>query len=72
MTKVIIDSFDTEEQAVAFVAWFKKHTETNGIKLLTTEGLQEVEWDGVDLYMTNKQQIVVNIVMYDVPHEDDY
>jgi hypothetical protein len=70
MTKVIIDSFDTEEQAVAFVDWLKRKFDYTKCKLVTTEGLMIPVWDGVDTDNTNKHQITVNIVV-DVYDEDE-
>lgn len=62
MCKVIIDSFDTQEQAVAFVDWFRKRCDASKVELLTTEGLHVVEYDGVDTRQTSDDQIIVNVV----------
>ena len=63
MTKVTIDSFDTEEQAVAFVDWFRRNS--SKIKLITTQGVYSPEWDGVDHYATDDSNITVNIAVYE-------
>ena len=68
MTKVVIDSFDTEEQAIAFVDWFRKQMFSYKCKLITTEGTMLPEWDGVDLAQTNKEQITFNIIVF---NQDD-
>jgi hypothetical protein len=65
MTSVLIDSFDTEEQAVAFVDWFNKQCRAGKVKLITTQGLKFVEYDGVDTYQTNKENITINIIVDD-------
>ena len=70
MTKVIIDSFDTEEQAVAFVAWLRRRFDTDSCRLLTTQGSMLPCWDGVDSSQTNSSQITINIVV-DAECEDE-
>jgi len=67
--KVIIDAFDTEEQAIAFIDWFKKQADKGSIKLLTTDGLQEVQWDGVDTSANTDEHLVFNIC---VDYVDEY
>lgn len=59
--KVVIDAFDTEEQAVAFIDWFKKQADNGKIALLTTDGLMDVQWDGVDIGANTQDKMVLNI-----------
>ena len=59
--KVVIDSFDTQEQAVAFIDWFKKQSDNGKIGLLTTDGLMDVQWDGVDIGAKTSDKMVLNI-----------
>jgi hypothetical protein len=61
-TKVLIDAFDTEEQAVAFVNWLSKRLNGNACRLVTTDGVWFPYFDGVD---TNSEFTCVNIVMDD-------
>lgn len=70
MTKVVIDSFDTEEQAVAFVDWFRRNS--HKISLLTTEGTVYPEWDGVDHDGTNKDVITVNIAVFSAEEDEGF
>lgn len=63
MTKVIIDSFDTEEQAIAFVDWLKRKFELNQCRLITTQGIMLPYWDGIDQSDTDSTQITMNIVV---------
>jgi hypothetical protein len=70
MTKVIIDSFDTEEQAVAFVDWFRRHSA--GISLLTTTGTVSPEWDGVDHDNTDSDTITINISVFTEDDDIDF
>ncbi len=62
---VIIDAFDTQEQAVAFVDWLKKKTDQGSCQILTTQGLEYVQWDGVDTNSSDADQTVVNICTYE-------
>lgn len=72
MCKVIIDSFDTEQQAVAFVDWLKKQFDSRKSMILTpSHGIQFVDWDGVDTSQSDNTQIVVNIVLDDDNYIDD-
>ncbi len=59
--KVVIDAFDTEEQAVAFIDWLNKKSDNGEIGLLTTDGLMDVQCDGVDRDSFTDSQMVVNI-----------
>lgn len=70
MMKVVIDSFDTEEQAVAFVDWLSRRSAKDSIRLLTTEGMKSVYYDGVDTNDERPDTIVINIVVDDVEDED--
>lgn len=63
MTKVVIDSFDTEEQAVAFVDWLKRKFDKDMCRLITTQGTMLPYWDGIDQSQTDSTQITVNIVV---------
>ena len=63
MTKVVIDSFDTEEQAVAFVAWLKRKFDKDMCRLSTTQGIMLPYWDGIDQAQTDSTQITLNIVV---------
>ena len=70
--KVIIDAFDTEEEAVCFVDWLRKQFDNSRCKLICTEGPVVPEWDGVDLGSTSSEQITVNIVVYsDIGNDED-
>ena len=69
--KVIIDSFDTEEQGVAFIHWLSKQSYADNIKLLTTQGLMSVQYDGVDTSSSSSDKLVVNIVVDSYIEEDD-
>lgn len=64
MTKVIIDSFDTEEQAVAFADWLNKQMYMLKCRLVTTQGVMLPSWDGVDTNETDEHKITVNICVY--------
>ena len=70
MTKVVIDSFDTEEQAIAFVDWLKKQCDNGKVTMLTTQSYKSVDYDGIDHSMTNHIQITVNITTSDI-YEDE-
>jgi len=72
MTKIIIDSFDTEEQAVAFVNWFKKQSQLGRCNILTIDGGLAVDFDGVDLNQTNKEQIVFNVSIYNLEEDEGF
>lgn len=72
MTKVVIDSFDTEEQAVAFVDWFKKQSQLGRCNLVTTDGGLGVDFDGVDLAQTSKEQITFNIIIYLLEEDEGF
>lgn len=63
MTKVVIDSFDTEEQAVAFVDWLKRKFDKDSCILITTQGSMLPYWDGIDQSQTDSSQVTVNIVL---------
>ncbi len=63
MTKVIIDSFDTEEEAICFVDWLKKQFDNSRCKLLCIEDTLFPCWDGIDTANTNKEQITINITV---------
>lgn len=63
MCKIIFDAFETEEQAIAFTDWFVKHA--HEIRLFTTQGMINVEYEGVDTNQTDKDQIVINICTFD-------
>jgi hypothetical protein len=63
MTKVTIDSFDTEEQAVAFVDWMRKQFDLSRCRLYTTTGIVIPCWDGIDHNETNSKQITLNITV---------
>ena len=63
MTKVVIDSFDTEEQAICFVDWLKRQFELGRPRLLCVDNTYIPSWDGIDTLSTNKNQIVINIVV---------
>lgn len=67
MTKVVIDSFDTEEQAVAFVDWLRKQMYMLKCRLVTTQGVMLPSWDGVDTDETDEYKITLNICV----SEDD-
>lgn len=64
MTKVVVDSFDTHEQAVAFVDWLHKQFQMARCRLVTTEGVVLPQWDGVDQAQTNNSMITFNIAVY--------
>ena len=72
MTKVVIDSFDTEEQAVAFVDWLKRKFEKDMCRLVTTQGIYLPYWDGIDLNQTNVTQITMNIVVDDEAEDEGF
>lgn len=63
MTKVVIDSFDTEEQAVAFVDWLKRKFDKDMCRLITVHGTMLPYWDGIDQAQTDTTQITMNIVV---------
>lgn len=71
MCKVIIDSFDSEEQAVAFLDWFRRKMFDRSCRLVTTQGVFFPEWDGIDTSATNQAQITVNISLYEEDDESD-
>lgn len=70
MTKVIIDSFDTQEQAVAFVDWLKRKFDKGMCRLITTQGIYLPYWDGIDQAQTDSTQITMNIVV-DTEDQDE-
>jgi hypothetical protein len=73
MTKVVIDSFDTEEQAVAFVDWLKRKFELDHCRLVTTQGTMLPYWDGIDQNETDKNKITMNIcVSEDTEFEEGF
>lgn len=61
--KVVIDAFETEEEAVAFISWLK--TNYDIISLFTLDGMKHIEYDGVDTDNSTKEVKVVNIVTFD-------
>ncbi len=62
--KVVIDAFDTEEQAVAFIDWFKKKCDRFECQIITAaDGKCKIDWDDMDLDGSNKDQFVINIVV---------
>ena len=69
--KVVIDSFDSEEQAVCFIDWLSKQSDAGKIHLFTTDGLIDVEFDGVDTDGSDSKQFVVNICTSVVPTDDE-
>lgn len=73
MCKIIIDAFDTQESAIAFVDWFKKNIQNSTPHLFTTDGVRTFYWDGVDTVSSNKDVVVINIVedYYDNDSDDD-
>lgn len=70
MTKIVIDTFDTEEQAIAFVDWLKRKFEKDMCRLITTQGTMLPYWDGIDQAQTDSTQITMNIVV-DYEAEDE-
>jgi hypothetical protein len=62
MTKVIIDAFDTPEQAVAFISWLKDRMD-EGINLINILGIYVPEYDGMDTSRCNTSQLVMNITI---------
>ena len=66
MCKVVIDAFDNKEQAVAFIDWFRKNHGRGECKIITTEGVYSVDWDGVDASSCTESQQVVNITLYNL------
>jgi len=72
MTKVIIDSFDTEEQAIAFVDWLKRKFDTDMCRLITTQGTMLPYWDGIDQAQTDNTKITMNIVVDNESEDEDF
>lgn len=62
-TKVIIDSFDSHIEAVAFTDWLRKQFDNCRCKLCTLDDVLMPCWDGVDTAASNKEQIVINITV---------
>ena len=69
--KLVIDAFDTEEQCVAFIDWFKKQSDRDKINLLTTQGLMSVIYDGMDIGAATSDKMVMNIVVDTIEEFED-
>lgn len=65
MCKVVIDSFDSEEDAIAFISWFKKTADADEINLITTKGTRYINWNGIDLRSSTNKLKVFNITTVD-------
>ena len=62
-TKVVIDSFDTEEQAICFVDWLKRQFDMGRPRLVCVDNIYVPAWDGIDNDQTDKEKVTINIVV---------
>lgn len=70
--KVVIDSFDTEEQAVAFLQWLRTRLDAGVPKLITTQGQFSIEDDGVDHSTLEQNILTLNIAIYQSDEDEEY
>lgn len=64
MCKILIDAFDTEEDAVLFILWLEKSL-NKGVTLHGVAKETEIVFDGVDTDGSTPSCKVVNIVSYE-------
>lgn len=70
--KVIIDAFDTEEQAVAFVDWLTRQMDMGIPKLICVSGEFKVDFDGMDVHQHDGTKLVMNIVVDEIDGEESW
>lgn len=65
MCKVIIESFESQAEAVGFTNWLANQMADGKVKFSVLKAMQitpiQADWDGVDQDQSNNKQIVVNI-----------
>ncbi|CAB4134447.1 hypothetical protein UFOVP273_69 [uncultured Caudovirales phage] len=71
MIKVVLDGFDSYNQAVGFTHWLIHNMQRGKIKfhMPITAELLEVQYDGVDHDSSSQEQLVMNITV-DLVEED--
>ncbi len=69
---VVIDSFDSQEDAVNFVIWFKQQADAGKINLVRLDStVAQIDYDGNDDRASSPTNITFNIVTNDLDPEEE-